>query len=122
MKILREGCQITKVLNISLTSKMGKKVNLYLKRLYKEGIEKEIKVVLKMCTTLRCVIRICNAKKTYITRWLKTLILLSFHGIYYRHLEELLEAGKQREREFTEELKPFSIIVRHNRRNVLNYY
>lgn len=52
MKILREGCQITKVLDISLTSKMGRIVNLYLKRFYKEGIENEIKVVLKMCTEM----------------------------------------------------------------------
>lgn len=47
MKIVREGCQITKVLNICLISKTGKKVNLCLKRPYKEGVENEIQVVLK---------------------------------------------------------------------------
>lgn len=73
-----------------------------------------------MCATLRCVIRTSNSSKTYINRWLKTLILLSFYGIYSRHLEEPMEVGKQTE--FTDELKPFFIIVRHNRRNLLNYY
>jgi len=122
VKILREGCQITKILNICLISKTGKKINLFLKRPYKETTDNKIKLVLKMCTMLRCVIRIFNARKTYITRWLKILILLSFHGIYYRHLEEPMQVGKKRDREFTEKLEPFSIIVRHNRRKVLNYY
>lgn len=56
-----------------------------------------------MCTMLRCVTRIFNARKTYITRWLKTLILLSFHSIYYRRLEEPMEVGKERDGEFSEE-------------------
>lgn len=122
MKKLREGCQIIKVLNICLVSKMGKKVNLCLTSPCKEGIENEIKVVLKMCTTLRCAIRSFNARKAYITRWRKTLILLSFHGIYYRHREEPMEVEKQRDREFIEKLKAFFTIVRHNGRKVLNHY
>lgn len=60
-----------------------------------------------MCATLRCVIRTSNSSKTYINRWLKTLILLSFYGIYSRHLEEPMEVGKQTDTEFIDELKPF---------------
>lgn len=52
---------------------------------------------------------------------LKHSSFLSFHGIYYRYMEESMEE-ENRDRRFAEELKPFSSPVRHNRRKVLNYY
>lgn len=92
-------CQITrvlKVLNSCLISQMEKRVKLCLKRSCKGDIDNGIKGALKMCATLRCVIRTSNSSKTYINRWLKILILLSFYGIYSRQLEEPMEVGKER--------------------------